>query len=113
MKKVIVPKPDATEVTDESLWCRTERHPFGDGWLRDVMAETGVEFDRVSQCPKCGAERHKTISLVTFTVVRSHIKYPKGYLVKGGRLASHDVYKEQLSRMAKAGRKPSKPPKEE
>lgn len=103
-KKVTTVTPtDISELTDEALWCRTERHPWK--WDRDSMADTGIEFDRIATCPLCGATRAKTISLVTFTVLRTHRTYPKGYLMHGTRLKAPQVYKEQLGRMAKSGKR--------
>lgn len=89
------------ELTDEHLWCRSERHLWL--WERDtqVVSEKGqvVSFVRISTCDRCGSTRDREISTVTFTVVKRHMNYADGYLVHGvGRVTSAMVYEEQWNR---------------
>lgn len=94
---------DVTQISDEALWCRTERHLWL--WERDtpVAGEGGkmVAFVRHSTCDRCGAVRNQEISTVSWSVARSKIAYPSDYLVKGGRLARPDIYREQFERPAR------------
>jgi hypothetical protein len=90
---------DVTALDDNVLWCRTERHQWA--WQRDVIAEgEDVQaFDRTLLCRTCGAEKIKTISTRSFTVTRSRIRYPAGYLIKGsGRIDASAVYRTQFQR---------------
>ena len=93
------PIADVTSLDDNVLWCRTERHQWA--WQRDVIADgEGVQaFDRTLLCRTCGAEKVKTISTRSFTVTRSRIRYPIGYLIKGsGRIDASAVYRTQFQR---------------
>lgn len=90
---------DVTSLADDVLWCRTERHQWA--WQRDVLAEdTETQaFDRTLLCRTCGAEKVKTISTRSFTVTKSRIRYPAGYLIKGsGRIDASAVYRTQFQR---------------
>jgi len=94
---------DVTQISDEALWCRTERHLWL--WERDtpVVDEGGrmIAFIRHSTCDRCTATREQEISMTTWSVVKGKIHYPKGYLVTGGRLARPDIYREQFERPAR------------
>jgi hypothetical protein len=97
---VEVPTADVTSLDDDVLWCRTERHQWA--WQRDQIAaeeENPQAFDRTLVCRTCGAEKVKTISTRSFTVTRSRIRYPVGYLIKGsGRIDASQVYRTQFER---------------
>jgi hypothetical protein len=93
------PIADVTSLDDNVLWCRTERHQWG--WQRDVIAEDtdAQAFDRTLLCRTCGAEKVKTISTRSFTVTKTRIRYPIGYLIKGsGRIDASAVYRVQFQR---------------
>jgi len=93
------PTPDITALTDESLWCRTERHLWK--WQNDWLDPDNPLFERTLNCERCGAIKTKTISLRTFLILRTSIKYPKNYLVHGGRLSMPEVYREQYENRRK------------
>jgi len=99
-------KPVATtpaDITDEALWCRTERHLWK--WVKDEITvgtdAKPVEFRRHNECLRCKARKNRTISARTWTVQRSRIAYPDLYLIKGaGRHHSSEFYREQMARPA-------------
>jgi hypothetical protein len=89
---------DPSTLSDDSLWCRTERH----AWRWDADVPQKGSFIRRRRCATCGATQERVISLRTFTVVqRRPPKYPVGYLLPrgSGRIAMPDVYREQYERM--------------
>jgi hypothetical protein len=90
--------PDVSTVSDDALWCRTESHDWK--WQRDVPHYDRHTFDRISTCERCGAGRVRIISTTSWTVIHRRIRYPKGYLVRGGRLTAADVFQEQFRRAA-------------
>lgn len=94
---------DLFQISDEALWCRTERHLWL--WERDTPEAgeggTMVAFVRLSTCERCGATREKTVSTVTWSVLRSKIRYPEDYLVSGERVKRAAVYQEQFERPAR------------
>lgn len=96
--------PDLSGLSEEVLWCRTDRHWWK--WQRDSVAQGDEEFDRVLVCARCGAEKTKTISLVSFTITKRHSPhYPEGYLIKGsGRIPISEVYREQYERRHRSRR---------
>lgn len=105
MARVLVavtePIADVTSLGDDVLWCRTERHQWA--WQRDALVEDedkqAQAFERTLLCRTCGSEKTKTISLTSFTVVRSRIRYSAGYLIKGsGRIDAPQVYRTQFER---------------
>lgn len=94
---------DPRTLSDESLWCRTERHLWL--WERDTpVTNTGgrmTAYMRLSTCERCGATRTRTIDTTDWTVSHSVIRYPPGYLSSGGRLARAAVFREQFERPAR------------
>jgi hypothetical protein len=98
----VVPEHDVTDLPDEALWCRTERHLWE--WQRDAIVKGAEAFTRTLECSRCTAEKVKTISTRSFTVTASRIRYPKGYLIKGsGRIAVSAVYRTQYDRQRGMG----------
>ena len=98
------PKPtNPAEISDEALWCRTERHLWK--FERDRVTvgtdKRPVEFVRINVCLRCEARKERTVDTTTWTVQRSKITYPERYLITGaGRHHSSEFYREQFARPA-------------
>lgn len=91
-----------SELSDESLWCRTEGHQFR--WLNDetTVSPRGrlIEWVRRMQCAECGATAKRVIDARDFRPSPRKIdSYPDDYLLKGqGRVARAEVFREAFSR---------------
>ena len=89
------------EMTEEALECRADRHWWKHVTDTELIKSEGkiVQFKRLSECRRCGAERSQTIACPSFVVVSASTHYPKGYLHDGGRLPVAEVRREHYSRI--------------
>lgn len=75
------------EVSVEHLSCRT----YGHAWTHQndtELIEAGgrvIQYTEMTLCLRCSATRRRTISLPSFGVVTSSIRYPEGYLFAKGK----------------------------
>lgn len=79
------------ELSDRYLLCRDIGHTW-----RPMRA--GIEqrsYWRVMRCPRCGTERHQTLSM-RGEVVNGHYSYPDGYLTPKGMGALTGEHRSHL-----------------
>lgn len=77
----------AEEMTDEALSCRAGNHSFT---VPVTAAKRRGGWETRMACRnKCGCERYQQLDTLGI-VVKSSIRYPRGYLLKGvGRLTGY------------------------
>lgn len=92
-------KVSLDEMSETVLWCRLT-HDWV--WKGDkVTTKRGfvIEFVRRQECQRCTAFKEQTISVPSFTVLKTRSNYPPGYLSNEGRLHRSDILREQFGRM--------------
>lgn len=94
-------KASLEDMSAAVLYCRSERHAWDPDTLKDLDIAIGpsgyvIQWRREVECKTCGATRSQTLGPDGYSI-RSHIRYPAGYLnADGGRIHSSTVRLQQM-----------------
>ena len=78
---------DLSKASDEVLTCREIGHSWAKSGVQEIVRNVHgdiIEATLTNECPRCEARRARRVGLPDFTILRSTMAYPHGYLAARG-----------------------------